>query len=154
MEPGGTLSDYVPFYFTPYSPMMLNITTGYGGITRYPNAEIAICVSSLHRLKALGHSFVFTDRHAYLANAQYFNDLSMLTELDWGIWRARDFRKDPENPEKVERYQAEALVHQSLPVEALLGLVCYTDNIKRGLDQMVEERGLSLDIHARPRWYF
>jgi hypothetical protein len=27
--PGGTLSDYVPFYFTPFSIMMFNIHTGY-----------------------------------------------------------------------------------------------------------------------------
>ena len=27
--PGGTLTDYVPFYFTPYSIMLLNIHTGY-----------------------------------------------------------------------------------------------------------------------------
>jgi hypothetical protein len=26
--PGGTLSDYIPFYFTPYSPMLFNIKTG------------------------------------------------------------------------------------------------------------------------------
>ena len=25
--PGGTLSDYIPFYFTPFSPMMYNINT-------------------------------------------------------------------------------------------------------------------------------
>ena len=30
--PGGTLSDYIPFYFTPFSMMMYNIKTGYGGI--------------------------------------------------------------------------------------------------------------------------
>jgi len=29
VTPGGTLSDYVPFYFTPYSIMMLNVMTGY-----------------------------------------------------------------------------------------------------------------------------
>jgi len=28
IHPGGTLSDYIPFYFTPCSPMLLNIKTG------------------------------------------------------------------------------------------------------------------------------
>lgn len=28
MAPGGTLSDYVPFYFTPFSPMLYNIKPG------------------------------------------------------------------------------------------------------------------------------
>jgi hypothetical protein len=28
IPPGGVLSDYIPFYFTPHSPMLLNIKTG------------------------------------------------------------------------------------------------------------------------------
>ena len=32
IAPGGTLSNYVPFYFTPRSPMLLNIKTGYNGV--------------------------------------------------------------------------------------------------------------------------
>lgn len=32
LPPGGTLSDYVPFYFTPKSPMLLNIKTGFKGM--------------------------------------------------------------------------------------------------------------------------
>lgn len=27
----GVLSDYIPFYFTPFSPMLLNIKSGRGG---------------------------------------------------------------------------------------------------------------------------
>src|SRR5437879_3349079 len=40
VPPGGTLSDYVPFYFTPYSPMLYNIKTGYNGITKRSMDEI------------------------------------------------------------------------------------------------------------------
>lgn len=50
----GALSDYVPFYFTPFSMMMYNIHTGYGGIRKRMNSEIVIFVSSIHRLEALG----------------------------------------------------------------------------------------------------
>ena len=32
IAPGGTLNDYVPFYFTPFSPMMYNIHTGRGEV--------------------------------------------------------------------------------------------------------------------------
>lgn len=44
--PGGTLSDYVPFYFTPNSPMLLNILTGRN-VRMRPIAEIVVLVSSL-----------------------------------------------------------------------------------------------------------
>jgi hypothetical protein len=41
--PRGTLSDYVPFYFTPFSIMMYNIHTGHN-VSRVPNEEILILV--------------------------------------------------------------------------------------------------------------
>ncbi len=54
VPPGGTLSDYVPFYFTPYSLMLFNIKTGYGGVPRQPNDHIVILVSSLRKAAELG----------------------------------------------------------------------------------------------------
>ncbi len=35
--PYGTLADYVPFYFTPFSPMFFNIHTGWYGIRKRSN---------------------------------------------------------------------------------------------------------------------
>src|SRR5688572_23101680 len=48
--PKGVLSDYVPFYFTPYSPMLYNIKTGFNGVKQRRNEDIVIFVSSLHKL--------------------------------------------------------------------------------------------------------
>jgi hypothetical protein len=47
IPPGGMLSDYIPFYFTPWPPMLYNIRTGYQGIRQVPMEEIAILVTSL-----------------------------------------------------------------------------------------------------------
>lgn len=47
IPPSGSLSDYIPFYFTPFSMMMYNIVTGFGGIHQFPNRDIIILVSSL-----------------------------------------------------------------------------------------------------------
>ena len=71
VPPGGSLSNYVPFYFTPFSMMMYNIVTGYGGIRQFPNRDIVILVSSLRSLEGSGVQAVFTDRHAYLKAAQF-----------------------------------------------------------------------------------
>ncbi|OGT19682.1 MAG: hypothetical protein A2V90_07010 [Gammaproteobacteria bacterium RBG_16_57_12] len=154
IAPGGTLSDYVPFYFTPYTPMMLNIKIGYGGVTKLPNEEIVILVSSLRNMAELGQTFVFSDRHAYLLSANFYSDLADLGNIDWAILQQRDFKRNPDDPEKVERYQAEALIHQAVPTEALLGVVCYTDDVKSTLDQIATERGLKLQIAKRTGWYF
>jgi hypothetical protein len=63
-KPGGSLGDYVPFYFTPWSIMMYNIKTGYGDVIQRPNHEIVIIVSSIHQLVELDIPFLFTDAHA------------------------------------------------------------------------------------------
>ncbi len=150
--PGGTLSDYVPFYFTPFSPMLYNIKTGYGGIRKRENAEIVIVASSLHRLRALQLQFVFTDRHAYLEAAQFSSDLARLDWIDWPSLQARSFKKN--DLAKFERYQAEALVHWELPVTAIQGIACYNDSVAAPLRTHLQQRGLQVPVTIRPAWYF
>lgn len=151
-EPGGTLSDYIPFYFTPFSPMLYNIKTGYAGIRKRSNDEIVIMVSSLHHLQKHGVTFVFTDRHAYLVAAQFTSDLANLDWIDWRSLQRRDFKKD--DADKFERYQAEALVHRHLPVDMLLGMVCHSANVAAGLEKRLGDRNMKLKIATLPKWYF
>jgi len=154
IEPGGTLSDYVPFYFTPYSIMMYNIHTGYAGITQIPNEKIVVMVSSLRRIEELGLPFVFTNQHAYPLNAKFFNKLKDLSEVDWPLLRAKDFHHDPENPDKKERYQAEAMVYQHVPLKALLGICCYSKNAESILQNELAKRKLNIRTPIQPQWYF
>lgn len=153
-SPGGTLSDYVPFYFTPWSPMLLNITTGWGGIQKRENKEIVILVSSLPTLLEAEIPFLFTDRHAYLQAAQYFSDLADLDQIDWDILQRRDFKKQLDDLEKGARYQAEALVHEYLPVDALLGIVCYNNSTQTRLQVCADECGSEIKIIQKKDWYF
>ncbi len=92
LPPGGVLSDYVPFYFTPFSPMLLNIKTGHRGIPQKPMSDIVIFVSSLPKLMELGIPFVFADRHAYVAAAQFSNDLKDLGRIDWKDLEGKGFQ--------------------------------------------------------------
>lgn len=151
--PGGSLSDYVPFYFTPFSIMMYKINTG-NGVTGRENREIAILVTSLPRLQEQGIRFVYTNAHAYLNEADYFEDLADLNRVDWDLLRSRNFKRDPEDPGKVGRYQAEALVYLEVPVAALLGIACYDNTSKQQLEAEVQSRGLSIPVKTLPEWYF
>jgi hypothetical protein len=154
VHPKGTLDNYVPFYFTPYSPMMLNIKTGYNGIRQRANEDIAILVSSLPRLVDLGVPFVFADRHAYLNTAQFSSSLNDLDRIDWKILQNRDFKRDQNDLEKFDRYQAEALVFKRFPVEAILGIGCFNDKAGAKLKGSLDERNLNLQLTVRPTWYF
>lgn len=155
LPPGGTLGDYVPFYFTPHSPMLLNITTGWAGIAQRKSEELVFLVTSLPHLAAKGIAFTYTDRHAYLATARFSNDMRDLGEMvSYDLLRSRDFRRDPEAPERAERYQAEALVHRHLPCDALLGVACYTQEIKARIEEEAANRQVSLPVRVRRSWYF
>lgn len=151
--PGGTLADYVPFYFTPFSVMMKNIHSGRG-VPQRQNEEIVMLVSSLHRVKALGVPFLFTNAHAYPDWTDYHDDMAQLSEIDWPLLQRRDFKRDADDPRKMERYQAEALVFRHLPIRGVLGIICYTETLRQGIEQQVRVRGLDLAVHARTGWYF
>ena len=153
LAPGGTLSDYVPFYFTPFSVMMMNIRSGRS-VAQRANDEIVILVSSVHRVRAMGIPILFTDAHAYPPATRFFDDPASLGEIDWGILQARDFKRDLDDPRKLERYQAEALVHRHLPVQGLLGIVCYTDALKQDFENKMQGLDLQLPVHVRTGWYF
>ena len=154
VPPGGYLNDYVPFYFTPFSPMLYSIHTGHGGITKQPNDKIVILVSSLHRIVQMGLTFLFTDMHAYLQYANFYTDLADLDKIDWSILQARDFQRDQDDPEKVERYQAEALIHRHCPTNALEGMICYNNSVKYQLEGWVRQHQIRLSVYDRRGWYF
>ncbi len=154
VAPWGTLSDYVPFYFTPFSIMMFNIKTGYRGIPQVPNEEIAILVSSLHRVKELGIDFTFTNQHAYPPAAEYFNSLSDLDRVDWPLLQSRNFKHDPEDPGKKERYQAEALIWKHLPLDGLLGVCCHNKAVESAVQAQLTHRNLGIRAVVQPSWYF
>ncbi len=154
LEPYGTLTDYVPFCFTPYSIMMYNIHTGYQGVTKRPNEEIVILTCSVHRLAELDIPFVFYDGHAYMFESTCYNAVANLDKIDWKILRNRDFKNDPDDPGKKGRYQAEALVYQHLPASALLGIGCYNEDVVNTVTETITAHGLELPVRAVPGWYF
>lgn len=154
IPPGGTLSDYVPFYFTPFSIMLYNIKTGHGGITRRENRDIVCLVSSVHRLRELRLPFIYTNQHAYPVDTDFYDGSDDLRQIDWQLLQSRDFKTDDSDPGKQQRYQAEALIHRHVPLEAVLGVGCHNKAVRHSIESMAAERGVSLTVKAAPILYF
>lgn len=149
--PGGILPDYVPFYFTPLTPMLYNVKTGYNGISQRPLRDILILMSDLPKLQDLGVAFVFSDRHAYLKTAKFSNDLKDLSWIDWTALQTRNFKRD--DPDRFERYQAEALIHRRMPVSALRGVACYDAAAQQEVEAIAAAANVTLKVAVRPGWY-
>ena len=153
IPPGGTLSDYVPFYFTPLSRMAFLIKTG-GNVVQRDGSEIVILVSSLPRLAADGIRFLFTDRVAQDADARFSADAGELDRIDWDILRRRDYNLDSNDPGKSRRYQAEALIHGTMPVSSLLALACHDEEQQAWVEALARSERVDCPVLTKRDWYF
>jgi hypothetical protein len=151
---GGLLSDYVPFYFTPFSPMLLNIVTGYSGVTKRAKRDIVILVSSIWKLQEQGVRFVFSDRHAFLATARFSADPSDLSWIDWPLLQSRNFARDPNDPGKMERYEAEALAHIHVPTGAFMGAYTYDTAAADEVTAIAAAAGSPIRVISNTKMYF
>jgi hypothetical protein len=154
VPPAGTLSDYVPFYFTPWSPMLMNITTGFNGTPLTQSADIAILVSKVSLLQTGGQMFLITDSHAYLQTATFTPGIAGLRRVDWGLLQVRDFKRSDADPGKFDRYQAEALVHRHVPVAALAGIIVHGPVAHARMQAELRRLALSVKLVQDPDCYF
>ena len=97
---------------------------------------------------------MYTDRHAYLAAANVYRDSTRCDQIDWPGLQARNFKRDPDDPERHERYQAEALVHRHLPIDGLQGIICHGPAQESHLRALVRVPGHTPRIVTRPEYYF
>ncbi len=154
IEPYGTLADYVPFYFTTKSPMLYVITIGnHPEVIKTPPEEIIYIVSSVERLEELTIRYVFTDRHAKLSYAQFYNKYADLKKLNWDIIES-DKWGTKYGTERKEIKQAECLIYQNLPLSAIIGIGCKTERLYNIVKTMLRTSAQKIIIKIKPEWYF
>jgi hypothetical protein len=152
--PGGMLTDYVSFYFTPSSLMLSNISAGRS-VPKRPNDEIVIFTVALREIAEAGRPFVFTNQHANSkVGTRQFNTLDGLDQISWDLLQNRDFKTDEENPGKQLRYQAEALIHREVPPAFIKGIACHSNEVSKRVAAMVAARGLQIPVKTITEWYF
>lgn len=133
--------------------MLYNIVTGHG-VDKVDRAEIVVLASKIASVRKARAQVVFTDRHAYLQTATYFNDEADLQGLAWDRWQNRDFKRRSADDVEMERYQAETLVHAHVPIDALVGIACYDERSKTTLEAEIASRGLTLKVQIKAEWLF
>lgn len=129
------------------------LETGYN-VPHVDRTDILFLVTSVGRVQELSLDFVIADRHALLAHAQFSADTAQLSTLSWDLWNARDFKYDPEEPGKKERYQAEFLVHRYLPTSAIREIACYNRDVEERIGSMLQGRGETTRVEIHEDWYF
>ena len=150
---GYRISDYIPFYLGPRSPMLYVIQHGYNGVQRVEPENIVYCVIRLDHLMDSDIECIFTDGHA-VSNLTSFYSKDHLPQIN-EIVNYDDVYSSQWNSETdidlKRRKEAELLVKDDLPAQFLRGFVVYNEKAKqRLLDMGVAEN----NIVVAPGYYF
>jgi len=113
--PGGTIHDYVPFYFGYLSPMMLQLKTGQVAGYHEGQEPLIYLVSSAQAVADAGSGFVFTDGHGLALFTDWFDSLQRLDAVDWDMVYQRYWSDNVNDMDRQRRKQSEFLVHQLCP---------------------------------------
>lgn len=151
--PRGVLNDYVPFYLGPHSVMLLNIITGYN-VPQRPQREIIYVCSELSQVQALNLPHAFTDGHAYARYSKYYDQLSDLDKLDWDVIFAKQWSRTEDDNDRQRRKQAEFLVHQHVPVAAIVAVVVHDQQMANWVAPILAAAGVNFNVHVLPKWYY
>ncbi len=92
--PGGTLSDYIPFYLGPRSPMLFQVATGWEDITQYPQKDIIYYISSVPVIKEHQLKYFFTDGHARSSTSVLYTSEEDFEKLDWDAIYTTHWKSD------------------------------------------------------------
>jgi ssDNA thymidine ADP-ribosyltransferase, DarT len=148
--PNGNLGEYVPFYFGPLSPMLLNIKTGYRGISKRSQAEIVYIVCQLGVLVQQCAEWCFTDGHAKNAITEFCNNIGSLHKVDWNLVRERHWSNTEDDIDRMRRKQAEFLVKDHVSVSCISCIVVQDTSSKTRIDLIMNRLGLVIPVKVNP----
>lgn len=155
LPPGGSVADYVPFYFAARSPMLFSIHKGAVSSYQGGQKKIVYLVSSIDTIIEHELQFVFTDRNAALGHARYGDDPADLDEhIDWELMEARMWKNTSSEPDRMERRMAELLVHGYVPWDAITSVMTKTEKRSHQASAALTTVGATTPVSVQSDWYF
>ncbi len=163
--PGGTVHDFVPFYFAPRSPMLSAVHNGKVAGCDLRQQDIVHLETTVDRVTANEASFVFYDRNATLAYSKPYIDLTHLDAVAWDLItevpRLDGFCKYFQNRHQEERYvdrmerrMAEFLVKGHVPLQHFTRVgVCNAEQAQV-VQALLQAEGVPLPVEVKTDWYF
>ncbi len=150
----GTIHDYVSFYFGPRSPMLLQLHTGR--VPGYDEGQehLVYVVSTVDTITSLGLGFVFSDGHGIAAYSEWYDDIADLDKVDWEAVNATYWSDTLEDPDRQRRKQAEFLVHEFCPWDAVQEICAYNGEIKQKVLTIMGKHNISTPVRVSQKWYY
>jgi ssDNA thymidine ADP-ribosyltransferase DarT-like protein len=163
--PGGTVHDFVPFYFAPRSPMLSAINSGKVENCSWRQPDIVHLETTIDRVVAAGAKFVFFDRNATLAYSVGYNDLAKLDAIAWDLFTeapcldgfCKYWLNKSDNPryvDRMERRQAEFLAKDKVPLNCFTKLGVIDADQADKVRAVLAKHRVNLPVEVKRDWYF
>ena len=142
----GNLGEYIPFYFGPFSPMLLMIKNGTPPVQKRPQEDIVYVISSVKTIQEAGLEYCFTDKQAKRKLANFYREDEHFDKIDWEVVGQRYWNDTPDYQDRQDRKQAEFLVRYHIPVSCINWLAVRTEDRKRYFEAMITDLNLPIQV--------
>lgn len=150
--PKGVVHDYVPFYFTKRSPMLL-------GVVKKKNVDQESIIYLAVPIKYIeNESVIFTNASANTNTApKFYDNPSNLDELNWEV--IDNWVWNPKNESLRQQKMAELLIHNEIKIEKIAHIITWDEDKKREVDLLLKENDIDgidviCDINSFKNHYF
>ena len=142
-----TLGDFIPFYFGIRMPMLYVIQHGGNYVPKpvKPENIIYIAISLQSVINKPDMVYFFTDGHATDSLTTFYDKTSvekLPSCIDWVAVKAKYWSGDDIETDLKRRKQAEFLIKGDIPIDFIVGYVCYNIHsmnrlIEMGIDENI-----------------
>lgn len=146
---GGTIHDYVPFYFNSRSPMLYTIKCG--NVANVKMQDLIFLQSSVQIVADSGNEYAFTDGHGIMVLSEYYDDLIDLDKLPWNVIKAKYWNDFPDGK---RLRQAEFLVYERFRWSLIKSIGVYDERMQLQLIKQISELEHIPNVEIRREWYF
>lgn len=152
----GNLGDFIPFYFAGHTPMLLNIKTGYRGITKRSQTDIVFLKIKVDDIVQNCQSWLFTDGHAKDRMSEFFTDLRHLDDLDWDVIQDQYWRNTENDWDRQRRKQAEFMVRNHVPVACIESIIVRNSACEQIINRAITnfKSPISVVVDTTNKYYY
>lgn len=146
IDNGGTLGEYVPFYFAGHSPMLFLIMNGFSGVTRRPQEDIVFVATTFEAIQEHNLEYVFTDRNAKLSLSNFYNQQKDFNKLNWTAIKSKNWNATEDDLERKDLKQAEFLIRNYVPISCIKALIVKSENRKIHFEKLITKLDLNIKV--------
>ena len=153
--PGTFVNNYVPFYFSVRTPMLLNIHTGHG-VPQIHQSNIVYLGSPLVEVATDDLQWCYTNGNAAKLITRYFTSLDDINLIDWRSILTEDFRHDNSDgdEDRIRKKHAEFLIKDYVPKDRIKGIAVFNQDAANNVNAILQRIGSEIVVKIKRDFYF